>query len=196
MRFFCIASILLGSVLSVHGQGNKNEYYNIVLPIKFDNKQYYLSDSYHPQDNYYKQEYIQKGESADKFSTMIIIDILIGNQSAKEMAMQKVAEIEKIKKMNPVVRYELYENPKIDEYMLDFLLSVSEGDRISIVEWNVYRYTPYTDKSGKKGIMLFAYSWRGYGNDVTSFFNSLKKERTNYVNMISGYQLPVIQLNK
>jgi hypothetical protein len=191
---FVLSLLLFAGVTSLHGQGNKKDYYHVPQPIKFDNKQYYLSDSYHPQDNYYKQEYIPKGETADRFNTMVTIDVLIGNQSVKDMVTQKVAELETVQKTNPVVHYKVYEHPEKGEYILDFVLSEGEPN-ISVVEWNTYRYTSYKDKSGKKGVMLFAYSWRGYDSEVKSFFEKLKTKRMDYVNMIGAYTLPVIQLS-
>ena len=68
-----------------------------------------------------------------------------------------------MKATNPLVNYEMFQ--KNGEYLLDFLLSANaaDGKTVDIVERNVYRYKTFTDKSGKKGILLFAVSVRSYG---------------------------------
>jgi len=176
------------------GAQGKKDYYHIPLPIKINSQQYFLSDSYHPQDNYYKQEYIPKGENADKFNSMVTVDVLTGAQSMKDIVTQKAAEIENIKATDPVAHYELFEQSEKGEYMLDFLLSSSNEGSL-FVEWNVYRYTTYTDKAGKKGVLLFANSWRAYGDDVNKFLTDLKTKRMPVINMMGAYKIPAVQLN-
>ncbi len=186
----CIGSI-------AYAQGNKADYYNIPQPIVFNEKQYLLSDAYHPKPAYYKQEYIQAGESADKFTSMIIIDVLITDLSPKELATAKAAELEEAKKSNPVINYMAMSMEGTDEYMLNFLISASEGDKVSVVERNIYRYAGFLDPSGRKGVMLFGFAQRAYSDDVTAFLKNQKEDPIAFyekIEWISTYQLPKIQL--
>jgi hypothetical protein len=82
--------------------------------------------------------------------------------------------------------------------MLDFVLSANtpDGKHISIVERNVYRYKAFTDKSGKKGILLFGISTRGYGNGTNDFFASLKANRKALVDQLAKYTIPEITIAK
>jgi hypothetical protein len=50
------------------------------------------------------------------------------------------------------------------------------------------------DHSGSKGIMLFAYSRRSYGNATTNFLKALKSERQRDVNVLAGYKIPSIKI--
>ena len=196
MRSFSLFLCCCFCILSLSAQTEKKDHFHVPAPIKFNSGQYYLSDSYHPETYYYKQEYLPKGEHADKFNTMVTIDVLIGNLTVKDAIMQKISEIEAMKKSDPVARYETFEHPESGEYMLDFMLSQSEGEMATLVEWNVYRYTTYTDKAGQKGVLLFAYTRRGYGDGIKSFFENLKANRMTMINMLGAYKLPVIQVSK
>lgn len=169
-------------------------YYNIPETLTFDNIQYKLVASYHPNDVYYKQEYIPSGESADHFNKMVLIDFVITDALAKKMLQMKAKELDDRKKSDAVTHYEVMENDDKGEYMLDFILSDGKGDQITVVERNVYRYKNYTDKAGHKGILLFGISQRGYDNGITPFFTNLKKTRIDDINKVGAYNIPDIDI--
>ena len=182
-----------------YGQTNKaaTDYLNIPGPVMFEKISYNLSWSSHPNDVYYKQEYIAKGDVAEKFKTMVFFDVIIGEANIKDVVAAKVAELKKMKETNPVINYEAFDNPKIGEYMLDFLLSENMPDgNLSTVERNAYRYKTFTDKSGKKGILLFAVSTRSYGKDIDKFFASLKSNRKELINAVAQFNIPTISIAK
>ncbi len=182
------------------GQTNnsKTDYLNVPGPIMFNKSLYNLSWTSHPSGNYYKQEYIKKGDAVDKFKSMILIDVITGNMNISDVVAGKVEELKKLKETNPVVNYESFNNPKIGEYMIDFLLSEAspDGKNLSIIEPNVYRYKTFTDKSGQKGIVLLGVSTRSYGNDIDNFLSSLKSNRSNLTNEVAKYNLPEITIAK
>jgi hypothetical protein len=97
-----------------------------------------------------------------------------------------------------MVNYEILENPKNQEYILDFLLSQNnpDGKSMSIVERNVYRYKAVTDKSGKRGVLLFGVSTRSYGNNIDKFLVSLKSNRNQLINSVSQFSIPQISIAK
>ena len=185
--------VITTSFIYQNNDGVKN-YYNISETLTFDNVQYKLVASYHPNEIYYKQEYIPAGESADHFNKMILIDFAITDASAREMLDIKAKEMQDRKKSDPVVNYEVMENSDKQEYMLDFILSDGKGDKINVVERNIYHYKNYSDKSGHKGVLLFGISQRGYGNDITSFFTNLKKSRIDDINKVGLYPIPDIDI--
>lgn len=191
---YLTASLLMLSSFTYRYADEIKNYYGISDILTFDNIQYKLSASYHPNDVYYKQEYIPEGELVDHFNTMVIIDFVITDAPAKQMLKIKAKELDDRKKNDVVVHYEIMENADQGEYMLDFILSESKGDKVSIVERNVYRYKNYTDKSGHKGILLFAISQRGYDDGITDFFGNLKKNRIADINKVGAYDLPVIEI--
>jgi hypothetical protein len=170
------------------------DYFAIPGPVTFNKTNYYLSWSSHPNDNYYKQEYLPSGEKAETFSNMIMIEALVGDMSLQDAVQTKIAEIEQRKKTDPVANYQIIKNPSTGEYLLDFVYSQSTGNKTSVVEWNAYRYVSLKDKSVSNGVLLFAYSKRGYGDAVTNFLKTLKTGRQADINMIAAYKIPGVKL--
>jgi len=195
-----IGSILLATILfTANSFAQKaKEYLDVPGPIVFEKASYQLDWSSHPTNNFYKQEYLVKGDISGKYKTMVLMDVLLTDRSVKEIAGDKIAELKKIKETNPVVNYEIMDNPASGEYMLDFLLTANtvDGKNISIVERNVYRYKTFTDKTGKKGILLFGVSTRGYGNGIDNFFASLKTNKKSLVDAVAKYNIPAITIIK
>lgn len=190
MLFFLISTIS-------HSQNTKaiKDYLGIPGPVSFDNKSYSLSWSSHPAANFYKQEYIVKGDSADHFKSMILFDLLTGNSTIKEIAAAKIEELKTAKATNPLVTYEIFDNPTTGEYMIDFVLTAnSASGQLDIAERNIYRYTKFTSASGQKGILLFGVSTRSYGNNINQFLANLKTSKKYLVNLTAKFKIPVVKL--
>ena len=191
-----LATILLMSFNSF-SQTNKpaKDYLTAPGPIVFEKKSFYLNWSSHPSANFYKQEYLTKGEDANKFKMMLMIDVIAGETNLKNAVSAKIAELKKMKESNPMVNYEIIQNPKTGEYLLDFLLTANAADgTTSVVERNVYRYKTFTGKDGKKGVMLFAVSSRAYAKEVDSFFIALKVNRKVLINEVAQFKMPEISI--
>ena len=179
--YILLIALFMSAVLNAQTNKPAKDYLTVPGPIIFESKTYNLSWSSHPADNFYKQEYIVKGADADKYKTMIMIDVVTGEANIKNVVAAKVNELKKMKESNPVINYEIIDNPKTGEYMLDFLLTANAPDgSISIIERNVYRYKVVTDKAGQKGILLLGVSTRGYGAEVTPFLTALKASRKDF----------------
>jgi hypothetical protein len=169
-------------------------YYGIPENISFNKTDFTLSWSSHPNDNYYKQEYLPKGDIAEHFHDMVLIDFIITDLSAKDAAGAQIVTINERKKTDAVCNYEVFKNPDGKEYILNFIMSERNGDKVNLVEWSAYHYKPYTDKAGHKGVQLFGISHRAYGDDVMPFLKSLKNYKNEQVNKLVAYPVPEIQL--
>ena len=196
--FTLLAALAIsGDALS---QTNKpvTDYLNVPGPILFENKAFNLNWSSHPAANFYKHEYIVKGDLTEKYTSMILLDVVTGQENIKDVVSAKVAELKKMKEVNPVINYEVISNPTTGEYIINFLLTANspDGKNISIVERNVYRYKLVTGKSGQKSILLFGVSTRGYGEGVDKFFASLKANRKDLINKVAQFKLPEIAIKK
>ena len=179
------------------GQTSKPiEYLGVTGPISFDKVSYYLAWTSHPADNYYKQEYLAKGDTIEKFKKLIMLDIITDKIKVKDIVAAKVAELKKMKVLNPVINYETFE--KDGEVMLDFIISENtpDGKLVSILERNVYRYKSVVDKSGQKGVLLFGVSDRHYGNDIDDFFATFKSKRFDLINLVGAFDIPKISVAK
>lgn len=127
---------------------------------------------------------------------MVLVEVLIGETKAADLAKAKVAELKQMKETNPMVNYEVFQ--KNGEIIVDFLLSErsADGKKINILERNVYRYKDITEKNGQKGVMLFGASERSYGNDVDAFLASLKKTKSVLTNAVASFVNPAITIKK
>lgn len=191
-----IAVMFLSTV--AYSQANKSatDYLNIPGPVVFESRPFGLSWTSHPGANFYKQEYLPKTESANQYKTMILVDVVTGDASIKNVVAAKLTELKQMKAGNPMVNYEVINNAATGEYMIDFLLTANaaDGKTISIIERNVYRYKTFTNKIGQKGVLLFGVSTRTYGADVTPFLTSLKATRKELVRKVSAFQMPDINI--
>ncbi|GAB4017778.1 hypothetical protein GCM10028808_50200 [Spirosoma migulaei] len=172
------------------------DYLQVPGPILFERTAYHLAWASHPTPAFYKQEYLAVGIDPSRFTSMIFFDLLRGTLTVQEAVGTKVAELKKLKETNPLVSYQLRELPGTGEFLLDFLLSQAtpDGKSQSIVERNVYRYKPFTDPSGKKGILLFGVSQRSYGADTESFLTSLKRTNVDLPAKVEQFKLPSIAI--
>ena len=193
---FLLAIMMLMSVNSF-GQTNKpvTDYLSVPGPIVFDTKSFYLNWSSHPTASFYKQEYIPKGEQANEYKTMLLMDVMTGGATVKAAVAQKLAELKQLKAANPLVNYSSVNNPKSGEYMIDFVLTANTPNgSVNIVERNVYRYKTFVDKAGHKGVVLFGISSRAYGAGVAPFFASLKSTQNDLVKKVNLFKIPEINI--
>ncbi|MFM6926709.1 MAG: hypothetical protein ACKOU7_14470 [Ferruginibacter sp.] len=169
---------------------------NVPGPITVVGKSHALSWTSNPAAGFYKQEYIPAGDKADKFKSMVLLDVSLGNFQLKDIVSTKIAELKKMKETNPIINYEIFQ--KNGEYLLDFMLSANspDGKKVDIVERNVYRYKTFTDRSGKKGILLFGVSVRSYGNDIDNFLKGLKTGKAALLNEVAQFTIPTISISK
>jgi hypothetical protein len=169
---------------------------NVPGPITINKKSYVLTWTSHPAADFYKQEYIPAGDDVNKFRSMVLVDVIMGGSNLKGIVDAKMAELKKMRETNPLVNYEVF--LKNGEYLLDFILSANsaDGKTIDIVERNVYRYKLFTDKSGKKGVLLFGVSVRSYGNDIDNFLKALKANKPTLLDEVAQFNMPAVSVSK
>ena len=191
---FCLLPIIL---LSAFAPGVNNptvkDYFEVPGPLTFNKTAYKLSWSAHPNATYYKQEYLPAVENAEHFTKMIMLEVVTGNYSLEELVKTKTAELDQRKKTDAVANYSVIRNPTTGEYLIDFVISQGTGAN-AIVEWNVYRYVKLKEKTGKKGVQLFALSKRAYGTATTAFLKQLTTDRSADINAMVAYKVPELKL--
>lgn len=194
MNKLIVTTLLLFLSIIVNSQSVEN-YLETEKTIKFDNQNYSLVWSSHPSDVYYKQEYLTKGQTLDKFKSMVTIDFLKGEYNVKDFVNQKIQELENAKKSNPIVNYTVLE--KDGEVIIDFLMSASseDGKKLLVVERNIYRYTSIkTDNT--KGLLLFSVSERAYENEIDNFLKNLKKDKNSIIMKVGNFKIPKVNPKK
>lgn len=189
-----LAVLLMGKVSLAAAQGAAvTDYVNVPGPIQFGNDNYFLAWSAKPTDNYYKQEYLPKGDSLSRYSKMILIDVLYDTAKPRDLVYFKLNALAQRKKTDAAVDYHLIQSPDSSAYIVDF--SESEGfPRTKFVEWNAYLYKSVKDKKGRKAILLFGISLRGYDDKVTDFINRIGSMRERIIQQLIQYQTPDISL--
>ncbi|MFC6998365.1 hypothetical protein [Rufibacter roseus] len=170
------------------------DYLSLPGPIKFKDTEFALAWSSHPNASYFKQEYVPAGETVQGFNQMILAEVVVGDFSVEDAVQAQIRTIAERKKTDAVADYEVFENPKTGEVILDFLMSAGNESTVSVVEWNAYKYRPYQDKAGRRGVVLFGYSRRGYNKNVEGFLSSLKSVRSEYLKALGSYSIPDISI--
>ncbi len=173
---------------------NPVEHIGVKGPLKFDGQTYNLSWSDKPAATYFIQEYLPANENMANFVHLMTIHLFVVDMSTRDAANSKIKELEARKKTDPVCNYQVTESPDGKEYMVDFLLSESKNDEMTIVEFNIYRFVQVDLGNGKKAIEVYAYSKRSYGDDITPFLKNLASDRTNMLNEMITAKVPEIKL--
>jgi len=199
--FNFISTTLISATLLVHQLAHRiyteiTNYYNTPTNITFNYIDYQLAWSSHPNEKYYKQEYVAKDDKVEHFNNMLLIDFVLTDLPVNEIVKLQVETLNKRKKTDNVCNYNVIKNPQTGEYILDFLMSESNGNSLSIIEWNGYHYKAYTDKNGHKGVLLFGISHRAYKDDALPFLKMLSGYRVDNLRALQPFPLPDIQLDK
>ncbi|MBV8252088.1 MAG: hypothetical protein JO154_05725 [Chitinophaga sp.] len=191
-----IAMLLTGNVFAQQSPSAPKDRLGVSGPLQIGRGSYQLAWTSHPSNNYYKQEYLIPGENLQQFKHLVALEILTGNNSPKDIAAAKMAELNKLKATNPMVNYQVFE--KNGEVLLDFLLTENtpDGKQVNIAERNIYRYTSITDKNGKPALLLLGVSERAYHKDVPTFLKQLKEHRMDLLNALAAYKLPAITISE
>ena len=163
-------------------------------PLIFNKSSFNLNWTDNPNETYYIQEYLPKGEKTERFNQMITIHLFNKGVLIKNAVQQKANELETRKTTDPICNYQVTESPNGKEYMVDFILGENQGNKSAITEFNIYRYKQ-VDLAGKKGILVYAYTKRAYGDESTAFLRNLKNERPVLLKTMAGTQIPAVKIS-
>jgi len=179
--------------------GNKRadeaiNYYGTSDTIHFKKVDYKLSWSSHPSAIYYKHEYLPNGELPEHFNDMVLLEFVQGNFSVKDAVAAQLNFLLERKKTDAVCNYKVMKSANGQEFILDFLMSESSGDKVSLLEWSAYHYKEYTDKAGHKGVLMLGISHRTYGDGSINFLKALSGYRQENIKALSELPFPEIQV--
>lgn len=181
---------LLGSYFSLNDE--ITDRIGVKGPLEFNGKNFMLAWSDKPRDNYYIQEYLPEGQKPESFDEMMTIHLFITDLSLYDAVQQKGKELTARKSTDPLCNYQITKSPDENEFMIDFLLSESKGEISDIVEFNVHRYKEVNLGNNQKGIVVYAYSKRSYGDEITGFLKMLKDSKINYLNEMALTKMPEV----
>lgn len=164
-------------------------------PLTFNGISFNLAWTDKPNDNYYIQEYVPTGEKVDNFNQMLTIHLFNTDINLKTAVQQKIKELNDRKKADPTCNYQVTQSPDGKEFMVDFLLGESKGDKMTIAEFNIYRYKQVDIGDKKIGILVYAYSKRAYVDDITPFYKNLGSDRIKLLNEMIGSAMPGVAIS-
>jgi len=165
-------------------------------PLTFNKTIFSLSWTDKPNDTYYIQEYLPTGEKSESFNQMLTLHLFNTETKVKDAVKQKTKELDNRKKTDPTCNYQVTESPDGKEFMVDFLLGESKGDKMTIIEFNIYHYKQVDLGDKKKGILVYAYTKRAYGDDITPFLKNLRSDRIELLNAMIGSEMPTVRLSE
>jgi len=165
-------------------------------PLEFNSTTFDLAWSDKPRENYYIQEYLPSGESPESFNQMMSVHLFLTDLTVDKMVSKKIGELEDRKKSDPLCNYSSFKSPDGNEIIVDFVLSEDKEGQIPIIEFNAYRYKISDTGNGSKGIIIYAYSKRSYGDDIDSFLVNLKEDRMKYLDEMSKSSIPAVSISK
>lgn len=192
LSLFCLITFLLFSFKS---DEEIQEYLGVSKTLNFDGKSFDLKWS-SKNGNYYIQEYLDKNESLNNYSEMISLFVLNESISVKDALAIKELELKEFKKTDPACNYAITYGPKSKGYMIDFLRSEYIADVTTKVEFNAYRYVQIKIGKNKKAVLVYAFSKRVSGKEITPFLKSLKEGRFVYIEKLFSVDLPKINLTE
>lgn len=186
--------LITAFLLSFTSSNNPVERIGAKGPYKFNKTKFELKWTAQPNENYYVQEYLPKGESLESFNQMLTCNLFVTDLPIEKAVQQKIKELKKRQKTDSSCKFLVTESPDGKEFIVDFLMGESKDGLMSVVEFNVYRYKQVKIDKNKNGLLVFAYSKRSYGEDITPFYSSLKTDRAKHLNEMISFELPKIKL--
>ncbi|MDE6485043.1 MAG: hypothetical protein K2L14_06600 [Duncaniella sp.] len=188
MKQILSSIIALLSFICIQAAETPVEYFDCGNPIKFDNTDFYFAWSAHPNQLYYIQEYLPAGENFEHYTRMLSISVIMVDSSPIDAVKAKIAELDERKKTDPVTNYVVAE--KDGEYILEFIVSDSNNGEVNTVETDLHYYKSMM-VNGKKASVLFFYSTRAYGDNITEFIQSIPEKRASWYKAMEDLHLNI-----
>lgn len=170
------------------------DYIGVKGPLQFNDTNFYLAWSNTQSDYFFFQEYIPKNETLEKYNQMMLIQVTVKDYPLENFLAQFLKRLDKRKESDKVCNYNIISSPDKSEYIIDFLISEGDSETIHAAEFNVYKYSTITLSPDKSAIILYGYSSRAYGDNITPFLQALKNERTARINEMISVKLPPVKI--
>jgi hypothetical protein len=167
---------------------------NVNGPLIFNKTTFNFVWSDKLNETYYIQEYLPKDEKVENFKQMLTIHLFDKDIKLREAVDMKIQELVVRKKTDETCQYQVTESPDGKEFIVDFILGESKADKMSIMEFNLYHYKQVKLNDNRNGILIYAYSKRAYGDDITPFLENLGQDRGHLLNTMITSQIPNVKL--
>lgn len=176
-------------------------------PIDFAGRAYRLAWSAAPRSGYWKQEYVPDGQSADAWTQMLLVELLADGTKVADTVRAQVrmlnprgkadrARLQAAAREQGLRDVRLLRDLKLlhngDEVILEFVLAGQDDADAFVVEWNAYRYAPWSDGDGRTGVLLFGASERVRGAYAGAMAEALQGLGQGGVAALAAAPLPAV----
>ncbi|MCG9793371.1 hypothetical protein [Flavobacterium algicola] len=169
------------------------DFLSIGSTLKFEDQNFILAWSSHPNEVYYKQEYLRASDNKfETYQKMLIVEAIKSDLSVEQATEMKITELSNLKKSNPLVQYNFEKNNFENEKVISFMLSGGHN----ILEWNIYRYQKQV-VDNEPYLVLYAYSYRSYftnKNEIVKFLEYVKTNNPKITELINKVTIPKIKV--
>jgi tetratricopeptide (TPR) repeat protein len=163
-------------------------------PLNFDGMNYFFYRSIKINNATYVQEYLPIKETSDSFHSMIICKLLITDWEVKEVAENKMKQMEDIKKTDSICNSRLFQSPDRTEYIVDYFLGEYKNKNIlSGVEYYIYRYKRIKIRNDNDAVLAFVYMRHSNGINPEQFINEVNLLKNKYVDKMATAEIPNVK---
>jgi tetratricopeptide (TPR) repeat protein len=195
LLFFIISFFAITATYNVYPQDNTSENLGIPGPINFDGTNYYLLQAVKQNDVTYYQEYVPESETSDNYNQMLICKLFLTDWTAQEVAENKANQIEQLKNTDTISTYRMFKSKDVNDYIIDYFLGEYTTDnKLSGVEYYVYRYKRIKLENDSEAIFAYAYTRHSNGKNTENFLQEVNSQKNHYVGMMIATKLPTIKL--
>jgi len=191
-RLKCAAILIITLIMMLGGISQaQSEQDTPAASMTFLDTTYHLAWRSDPAADYTKYEYLPAGEALPQYHRMLLVERLTNGMTVADVVNHQVAFLSERKQNDPVANHRLIQNESTGEFLLDFVLSGTDEDGDTIIEWNAYRYLPYQRDDGAQGVQLYGYSARAYGDeDGREFLIGLQDTRAQIIQALVSASVP------
>jgi len=184
----CVFTLMSGVVALAQAQ-------TVPDKIAFSGVTYALAWQSQPTPNYRKYEYLPQNQQLPYYRHMLLLEELSGEMTANDVVRAQLDFLNRRQQEQTdlVANHRVQVNEQTGEFLLDFVLSGSDPEVGTIIEWNVYRYAPRRKADGQNSVLLYGYSTRAYGDeDGRDFLMALKDERIKMITAMMSARIPAL----
>jgi hypothetical protein len=164
------------------------DYLGVKGPLKFNKNVFELAWSAKPNESSFVQEYLPKGETVDHFNEMLTLNLFITNLTVEDAIRMRVSDLNNNKSIK-ASNVSVTENPDGNEKMVDCTITAG-----NVAEFVIYRFKQIDLPNDRKGLIVFSYSKRNYGDTVEKFITDLKTERITLLNTMIATEMPKVTI--
>jgi len=162
-------------------------------PLIFNKVSFELHTIERPEPNVYIQMYFPKNESFENYNQMLTLYVLDTALEIDKSTSRKIKELKERKKSDLKCFYNITEDKDGKYFIIDYLTTEMSNDKMTSAEYNVFKYQ--TIKIGSRdAILIYAYSWKSYDEEVGQFINTIPDFREDFVNEMIKKPTPQISL--